>query len=128
MPVLMYSYGLKRSLPMLSDEEFEPIGKALENRVEQIKEYRRVHQCSLDEALKHSSVDALDHYERISGIRLAHPDELYWVQLSRYGRSCPHCGKPFRTPRAKLCAECGFTLPKGQRSGPSSSAQTSGDD
>jgi hypothetical protein len=104
---------------MLSEEEFAPINKALQSRIERIKEYRRTHpRSSLAEAGQNCCDDALDRYEKISGIRLAHPDELYWVQLSRYGRPCPNCEKPFRTPRAKLCVECGFELPEGQVAGP----------
>ena len=118
MPFTTYSWKLKRRLPMLSDAEFAPINKALQNRIERIKEYRRTHpHSSLTEAGQHCCDDALDHYEKISGIKLAHPDELYWVQLSRYGRPCPNCEKPFRTPRAKLCVECGFELPEGQLAG-----------
>ena len=28
--------------------------------------------------------------------------------LSNYGPPCPECGKPFRTPKATFCAECGY--------------------
>ncbi len=103
---------------MLSDEEFAPINEAMQNRVERIKDYRRTHpHSSLAEALQHSCDDALDYYQQVSGIRLTHPDDLYWVRLSHYGRPCPNCDKPFRTPRAKLCVECGFELPEGQLAG-----------
>ncbi len=61
---------------------------------------------------------ALDAYEQITGVRLDHPDQLYVVRLSDYGRPCPECAKPFRTPRAKFCAECGFQLPDGEVAGP----------
>lgn len=118
MPLTAYSWKLKRHLPMLSDEEFEPISKALHNRIERIKDYRCVHpQSSLAEAGQHCCDNALDLYEKLSGIRLVHSDELYWVQLSRYGRPCPNCEKLFRTTRAKLCAECGYELPEGQLAG-----------
>ena len=118
MPLNTYSWKLRRHLPMLSDEEFEPINRSLQNRIERIKDYRRTHPLStLAEARQHSCDDTLDHYKKISGIRLAHPDQLYWVLLSRFGRPCPNCEKPFRTPRAKLCVECGFELPDGQLAG-----------
>lgn len=118
MPFTTYSWKLKRRLPMLSDEEFGPIDAALRNRIERMQQYRRTHpHSSLTEAAEHCCDDALDFYEKLSGVRLARPDDLYWVQLSRYGRLCPNCGKPFRTPRAKLCVECGFELPEGERAG-----------
>jgi hypothetical protein len=116
--ITLYSFKLRRELPLLSDDEYRPIAQALTNRIEGIKAYRQQHGVSLAEAKRHSCDDALDHYERLTGIRLSDPDELYWVQLSRYGRICPECRKPFRTPKAKLCAECGLELPPGEIAGP----------
>ncbi|HWT98838.1 MAG TPA: hypothetical protein VN229_14525 [Terriglobales bacterium] len=118
MPITLYSFKLKRELPLLSDDEYRPIEQALTNRLEEIKEYRRRHHASIEEAKRHASNDPLDYYERLTGIRLSDPDELYWVRLSRYGRICRQCEKPFRTPKAKLCAECGLELPPGEITGP----------
>ena len=118
MPITLYSFKLKRELPLLSDAEYHPIEQALTNRIKGIKEYRQQHRVSLEEAKRHSCDDALDHYEGLTGVRLSDADELYWVRLSKYGRICPQCGKPFRTPRAKLCAECGLELPRDEVAGP----------
>lgn len=118
MPITFYSFKLKRELPLLSEAEYGPIERALTNRIERIQAYRKVHDSSLSEAKTHSCDDALEYYERLTGIRLSDPDELYWVRLSRYGRPCPRCGKLFRTPKAKLCAECGLALPPGELAGP----------
>jgi hypothetical protein len=118
MPITLYSFKLKRELPLLSDEEYHPIGQALADRIKGIKEYRLQHGVPLEEAKQHSCDDALDYYWHLTGVRLSDADELYWVRLSRYGRICPQCGKPVRTPRAKLCMECGFELPQGKIAGP----------
>jgi hypothetical protein len=118
MPITLYSFKLKRELPLLSDEEYHPIAQALASRIKGIKEYRLRHSVSLEEARRHSCDDALDYYERSTGVRLFDPDELYWIQLSRYGRTCPRCGKLFRTPKARLCMECGLELPDGEIAGP----------
>jgi hypothetical protein len=121
MPVSMYSFKLRRNVPMLSDEEFEPIEKALFLRIRRIQEYRLSHPtASIGDARRYSVDHALDLYEDMTGVRLADPDELYAVQLSLYGRPCPQCGKPFRTPRARFCAECGLGLPSGEVAGPAS--------
>lgn len=32
-------------------------------------------------------------------------------RLSRLGRACLECGKPLRTPRASICAACGWRVP-----------------
>jgi len=118
MPITLYSYKLKRWAPLLSDEEFRPIARALDQRVKAIRLHMGRNGASLDQARRRSSGEALDIYERLTGVRLSHPDELYAVRLSQYGWQCPRCAKPFRTPKAKLCAECGFELPPGQVAGP----------
>ena len=108
MPRLLYNHHLQRAVPLLTDEEFEPIGEALRNRIRQIQEYREKHNCPIGEARAHSADEAMDFYEDLTGVRLDHPDQLYKVRLSDFGLPCPRCGKPFRTPQAKYCAECGF--------------------
>jgi hypothetical protein len=124
MVVTLYSFKLKRKLPLLSDAEYHPIEQALAERIKRIKEYRLQHLASLEDAKRHSCDDALDYYEDLTGVRLFAVDELYWVRLSRYGRICPQCGKPLRTPKAKLCAECGLELPQGEIAGPAVSPST----
>jgi rRNA maturation endonuclease Nob1 len=114
----IYSYRLNRVVTLLSNEEFAPIGDALSHRLEQIKAYRKVHQSSIGEARRKTSMDALDLYESLTGIRLEHPDELYAVLQEQYGSLCPECSKPFRTPKATFCAECGCKLPDGEVAGP----------
>lgn len=118
MPITLYSFKLKREVPLLTDEEYRPIGEALSDRLKEIKEYRGQKGGSIAEAAQNASNEALDLYEHLTGVRLSHPDELYSVELSRYGRPCPQCSRPFRTPIAKFCAECGFELPPGEVAGP----------
>jgi len=60
MPITLYNFKLKRELPLLSDDEYRPIERALIDRLEEIKEYRHQHQASLEEAKRHTSDDALD--------------------------------------------------------------------
>lgn len=115
----MYSYRLKRAVPLLTETEFAPIERSLQSHFGQIKRYLEEHPgFSIGEARANCCADAMESYERVSGVRLAHPDQLYWVRMSLYGAPCPTCGRPFRTPRAKLCAACGFELAEGEVAGP----------
>jgi len=50
---------------------------------------------------------ALDAYERITGVRASHPFHVTYHRLSLYGPPCRNCGKPLRTPEARLGAFCG---------------------
>lgn len=49
---------------------------------------------------------ALEEYERITGFHETNPNVLWDHVLSKYGPPCERCGKPHRTPRAKLCGAC----------------------
>lgn len=114
----IYSYRLRRSVALLSRDEYAPIAEALRSRVQQIMAYRKEHGVGLDEARRCTSSNALALYESLTGIKLGHPEELYVVQQHIYGKLCPECQRPFRTPRAKMCAECGYALPKNEIAGP----------
>jgi len=118
MPRTLYSYRVGKEVPLLTDAEYEPVALALTGRMQKISAYRKQHGCSLEEARARPSSKAMDLYEQITGYRLDHPDMIHAVRLSDYGHPCPECGKPFRTPRAKLCAECGYELPPGEVAGP----------
>jgi hypothetical protein len=49
---------------------------------------------------------ALREYERITGFHETNPMALYHHQVGMYGPPCEFCGKPLRTPDAKMCGAC----------------------
>lgn len=113
-----YSYGLKRKAMLLDDVEFARLSSF--NPLQEIKHYMKRHGVSLREAQlnAHKELRAFAEYKAMTGEALSHITQIGWIRASRYGRLCPKCGKPFRTPRAKLCAECGIALPSGEVAGP----------
>lgn len=119
MALRTYAFRIGREADLLNDDEWMQISALLANRSKSIIEYRKENGCSLDEARKKEPIGeaALDQYEALTGIRLDHPDQLWGVRMRDYGSLCPKCLRPFRTPRAKICAECCYKLPVGMTAG-----------
>ena len=120
MPRRLYSFRLGKEVPLLTDEEYREVMAHLSNYTSAIMKYKAARGVSLDDARVRAPVAmrALEAYRAITGVSLEHPDALYAVRLSDYGRPCPNCTKPFRTPNARYCAECGYRLPEGEVAGP----------
>ncbi|WP_292413578.1 hypothetical protein, partial [Mesorhizobium sp.] len=53
---------------------------------------------------------AADRYRDLTGVTIHHTFWHLHVRRSDYGPDCQACGKPYRTSRAKFCAECGHGL------------------
>ena len=51
-------------------------------------------------------LEVLNEYERITGYHETNPNAIYHHRLSLYGSPCKKCGRPLRTPKAKLCGSC----------------------
>ena len=46
-------------------------------------------------------------YQTFTGIAESNPNVVWHHVRSLYGPTCDACGKPLRTPKARLCAACG---------------------
>jgi hypothetical protein len=52
----------------------------------------------------------LQRYFEVAGFQETNANAIWHHQLSQYGPPCQNCGKPLRTPRAKICAACGTAV------------------
>jgi hypothetical protein len=59
-----------------------------------------------DPAPKTGFEAALVEYNRLSGYLETNPRAIWHHRLSLYGPPCRACGRPLRTPKAKLCGSC----------------------
>ena len=51
--------------------------------------------------------ELLDYYNNLTGFGETEPNAIMHHSLEQIGPDCENCGKPYRTPKAKLCVSCG---------------------
>ncbi len=88
---LVYCWRCRMEIPMLDEAEFAGVAALL----------REGHTSNP------FGLAALAEYERITGLAETNPASLWHHRIALYGPPCTECGKPLRTPEAKLCAACG---------------------
>jgi hypothetical protein len=59
-----------------------------------------------EDSLEHQFAPVLREYERTTGLHETNINAVWHHKLSLYGPPCPKCGKPLRSPQAKLCGSC----------------------
>jgi hypothetical protein len=104
----LWCWRCNRVVPMLDEGEWAEVEELLHAGRRSIKDYRQRYDLPLAEvATAEWSAPALNAYERVTGHRETDPEALRHHRLSLYGPPCENCGKPLRTPKAKMCAACG---------------------
>jgi hypothetical protein len=88
---LLWCWRCKAEMPMLDDDEYSQVMSFLPSAV-----------GNLQTRFK----SMLAEYERITGFRETNPNAVFHHRLSDYGPPCQHCGKPLRTPQARVCGSC----------------------
>jgi len=56
-------------------------------------------------------------YGMFTGVEEDVVNAVWHHKASLYGPPCPACGKPLRTPQARLCAACGWGMGEQGRDG-----------
>ena len=51
--------------------------------------------------------ELLEYYTNLTGFEETEPNAIMHHSLEQIGPDCENCGKPYRTPKAKLCTSCG---------------------
>jgi hypothetical protein len=104
----LYCWRCDQDIPMLTEQEWLVVEPALSQSISTLQQVRKERGIGLAEALEHHyGSEALRLYQDMTGFRETNPDALWHHRLSLYGPPCKACGKPLRTPQAKLCAACG---------------------
>jgi hypothetical protein len=96
-------------MPLLDEDEGKEIHPLLSAGIRELKEYRKQTHESLTEALgNNQGLPVLLKYKELTGYAETNINAIWHHRRSDFGPECPNCGKLFRTPRAKFCAECGY--------------------
>jgi hypothetical protein len=87
---MLWCWRCRAVMPMLDDDEFRSVtGKRLLQDVKM--------------PLREQLAPVLEEYNRVTGSCETNVNAVYHHKLSMYGPPCAKCGKPLRTPRARLC-------------------------
>ena len=92
---------------MLNDEEEAEIRVLVSECVKAVKEFREkwaipLNSASVDERFAPVRL----RYQELTGMEELPQECIMHHYLSLYGPPCARCGKPLRTPKAKLCGAC----------------------
>jgi hypothetical protein len=98
-------------MPMLDEEEFAEVLGLYHNAMRDKKRYREQYGVSLKDVPTGKYFwPMLQRYEELTGFKETNQNVVLHHRLSLYGPPCKNCGKPLRTPRAKLCGSCMFPV------------------
>ena len=96
---------------MLDEDEYAEATRLYSQCMDATKEFRERWHVPLEGA----SIDdrfrpIRDWYAELTGVLNCHQNAIMHHRLSMFGDPCRVCGKPLRSPRAKICAGCGAAV------------------
>src|ERR1043165_34065 len=96
-----YCWRCQMVIPMLDEREWEQMEPLLRSHISEVKNLRASEGISLAAARKKVSRQACDRFKALTGFEETNAESIWHHRRSLYGRNCPKCGKPFRTPQAR---------------------------
>lgn len=94
-------------MPFLEENEWKQVQPLLGGAMQEIKDYRAKHDCDLYTARMNVKPEAMKAFERLTGMPGIHFEIIHHHRLKDWGPECETCGHLLRSPRAKVCANCG---------------------
>jgi hypothetical protein len=92
---------------MLDEHEYAEIAALYQAGTKSVKDYRIETSTQLkDVPVAKFYASLLARYQEMTGYAETNPNVILHHRLSLYGPPCSKCGKPLRTPRAKICGNC----------------------
>jgi hypothetical protein len=108
---MLWCWRCKCEMPMLDETEYAEILRLYGEGARATKEFREKWGLPLDGVRPNDRMrPLLIRYEQMTGYVETVPNAVMHHRLSMYGPPCERCGKPLRTPKAKLCGACMFPV------------------
>lgn len=103
----LWCWRCKAEMPMLDEVEFAEIAALYSAAMQSAKEIRK----ETGVAIQHRSVQerfepVRAKYQSITGFYEPNHNAILHHRISLYGPPCAKCGKPLRSPKAKICGSC----------------------
>jgi len=107
----LWCWRCKMDVQMLDEAEFSEMSDLYRECAFKAKMVRQEQSLSLAETSLHELFAPVrNRYEELTGVKGCHQNEIMHHRLLLYGPPCASCGKPLRTPEAKLCGSCMFSV------------------
>jgi hypothetical protein len=104
---VLWCWRCKANVPMLDEDEFASVSLLYREAFGASKEFRQQWGIPLEQASIHDRFKPVRlRYEQLTGMKECHENAIMHHRISMYGEPCKSCGKPLRTPSAKICGAC----------------------
>ncbi len=103
----LWCWRCKAEMPMLEEDEFAQVASLYSEAMKATKEFRQRWSIPLQRAFVEQRFAPVRlRYEQLTGMQDCRENAIMHHRVSLYGPPCKACGKPLRTPKAKLCGSC----------------------
>jgi hypothetical protein len=103
----LWCWRCKTEMPMLDEVEYFEVFRLYGEGMNATKEFRQKWGLPLEGMeIEIRFKPLLDRYEQMTGMRETNPNAVMHHRLWLYGPPCHRCGKPLRTPKARICGSC----------------------
>src|ERR1035441_141180 len=103
----LWCWRCRQDMPMLDEQEYAEACSLYREFTMGVKKFRQqwnvpLASVDIDERFR----PVREWYEQLTGVS-CRENAIMHHRLSHLGNPCRVCGKPLRSPRAKLCVSCG---------------------
>jgi hypothetical protein len=108
---MLWCWRCKCEMPMMDEAEFAVASSLFQDAMKSAKEVRKNTGVPIqDDSVQERFRPVLAYYERVTGYKETNHNAVMHHRILLYGPPCERCSKPLRTPKAKLCGSCMWSV------------------